>query len=64
VRVRVRECVWHPGCILNVPLTIEFADNEPILGVLGCPELPFNMSQPDGPKGQILVAVKYVHAVS
>lgn len=33
-------------------------NNEPVVGVLGCPELPHNMSNPDGPKGQVLVAVR------
>ncbi len=31
---------------------------EPVLGVLGCPNLPVDAGQPDGPKGCLFVAVR------
>lgn len=33
-------------------------EGEVVLGVLGCPNLPVNADEPDGPKGCIFVAVK------
>jgi len=33
-------------------------DNKPVLGVLGCPELPDSFEQPNSGKGSILLAVK------
>ncbi|KAF9220633.1 3(2),5-bisphosphate nucleotidase HAL2 [Gyrodon lividus] len=33
-------------------------DGEVVLGVIGCPNLPVNNAEPDGPKGCIFVAVK------
>lgn len=33
-------------------------DGEPILGVLGCPNLPIDAAQPEGPRGCLFVAVK------
>eukprot|EP01098_Paradermamoeba_levis_P016697 TRINITY_DN917_c0_g1_i4.p1 TRINITY_DN917_c0_g1~~TRINITY_DN917_c0_g1_i4.p1 ORF type:complete len:226 (-),score=77.78 TRINITY_DN917_c0_g1_i4:153-830(-) len=33
-------------------------DEKPILGVLGCPSLPLNIQDPDGPKGCLFVAVR------
>ncbi|MHC4676824.1 MAG: 3'(2'),5'-bisphosphate nucleotidase, partial [Planctomycetota bacterium] len=33
-------------------------DGEPVLGVLGCPNLPHDASKPDGPRGCLFVAVK------
>ncbi len=33
-------------------------DGEPVLGVLGCPNLPLDWSDPDGPAGCLFVAVK------
>lgn len=38
-------------------------DGEVVLGVLGCPNLPRNASEPDGPKGCLFVAVKGQGAV-
>ncbi|MCD6353534.1 MAG: 3'(2'),5'-bisphosphate nucleotidase, partial [Proteobacteria bacterium] len=32
-------------------------DGRVVLGVLGCPNLPFDMNQPDGPKGCIFISV-------
>ncbi len=33
-------------------------DGEPVLGVLGCPELPLDWSRPDGERGCLFVAVR------
>jgi len=33
-------------------------DNKPVLGVLGCPELPDSFTEPNGKKGCVLIAVK------
>lgn len=33
-------------------------DNKPILGVLGCPELPDSFEEPNGKKGCVLIAVQ------
>ncbi|KIJ19374.1 hypothetical protein PAXINDRAFT_166575 [Paxillus involutus ATCC 200175] len=33
-------------------------DGEVVLGVIGCPNLPVNNAEPDGPKGCIFIAVK------
>lgn len=32
--------------------------DQPVLGVLGCPNLPLKLAEPNGPKGCLLVAVK------
>eukprot|EP00922_Rhytidocystis_sp_ex-Travisia-forbesii_P026338 GHVS01038577.1.p1 GENE.GHVS01038577.1~~GHVS01038577.1.p1 ORF type:complete len:580 (-),score=127.89 GHVS01038577.1:16-1563(-) len=33
-------------------------DGEPIIGILGCPNLPLDLANPDGPRGSIVFAVK------
>lgn len=33
-------------------------DSQVQVGVIGCPNLPYDMSKPDGPKGCIFIAVR------
>ncbi|KIJ67355.1 hypothetical protein HYDPIDRAFT_25817 [Hydnomerulius pinastri MD-312] len=33
-------------------------DGEPVLGVIGCPNLPVNYAEPEGPRGCLFVAVR------